>query len=113
MIMEQDQRQNPRYKLQGIHASITFIHPPLSTLCLNGEVVDFSCTGIKIKLNSPFSAIMDGSVKILLVLPASGIPLSITGNIKHQAASECGLEFEDNYPEDAFNELMFECSKSV
>lgn len=112
--MEKDQRQYPRYKPQGLQASITFEHPPLSTLCTNGEVIDFSCTGIKIKLNSPLSAIMDGKVKILLVLPDSGIPLTITGIIKHQtSSSECGLEYENSHSEDIFNDLMFECIKST
>lgn len=112
MIMEQDQRRFPRYKLKGIHASITFIHPPHSNLCINGEVLDFSCSGIKIKLHSPLSTVMDGRVKILLILPESGIPLTINGTIKHQTASECGLECENNFSEEDFNELMFECIKS-
>jgi len=55
---------------------------------------------------------MDGRVKILLILPESGIPLTINGTIKHQTASECGLECENNFSEEDFNELMFECIKS-
>jgi hypothetical protein len=114
MIMQKDKRLHPRYMPQGIQASITFEHPPHDPLCTNGEVIDISCTGIKIKLSTPLAAIMDGKIKILLVLPDSGIPLTITGIIKHQKSpSECGLQYENSVSNDVFNDFMFECIKST
>lgn len=112
--MEQDKRQHPRYKAHGIQASITIEHPPQSPLCTNGDVIDISCTGIKIKLSKLLSEIINGKIKILFVLPESGIPLTITGIIKHQKSpSECGLQYENSLSDEMFNDLMFECIKNT
>lgn len=114
MIMTQDQRQYPRYQPQGIQASITIEHPPHDPLCTNGDIIDISCTGIKIKLSTPLSEIIDGKIKIVFVLPDSGTVLTITGIIKHQQEpSECGFQYENNLSEDMFNDLMFECIKTT
>ena len=88
--MEKDSRRHPRFKPKGMHASI------------------------KIKLSTPLSEIMNGKVKILLVLPDTGIPMSITGIIKHHISpAECSLQYAEPLADDVFNDFIFECVKSV
>jgi hypothetical protein len=105
-----ERRQHPRIYPQGLRAKI-FLDSQPDPLNLEGDVLDISLTGIKIKLDKP-SGDLDGKIKIALSLPDTGIPLSITGILKHQAnASELGLHYIGNPDADALDRLLFECTK--
>jgi PilZ domain len=106
-----ERRQSPRFNPRDLKASIMFesSHDPVS---LEGEVVDISYTGIKIKLKKPMPANRDGKVKIQLFLPESGIPFSISGILKHQLNSrELGLHYVDSPGVTVLDGFMFECIK--
>lgn len=112
--MEIEKRTHPRFKPQGLQASIT-IDPPAADakVVLAGEIVDMSYNGIKIRLDKPLLIDIDhGEIKIEITMPQSGIPVSIHGLIKHvREQYECGLQFTRNHSEQGVDELMFECIK--
>ena len=109
--MESEKRSHPRFMPEGLIANITIdLPPPDGEITIEGEVIDMSYTGIKIKLNTPFPADLDyGEIRILLTMPQSGIPVSIHGIIKH-CSDQCeyGLQFTDKHNVD---NLVFECIK--
>jgi PilZ domain len=110
-MTEVERRQSPRFNPQGLKASIT-LEPPHDPANLQGEVVDISHTGVKIKLNSPAAAGLNGKVKIQLFLPESGIPFSISGILKyHNNSDELGLHYMDCPVVEALDSFMFECVK--
>ncbi|CAG7857490.1 hypothetical protein MCAMS1_02330 [biofilm metagenome] len=105
-----ERRLHPRVYPQGLRAKI-FLETASDPINLEGDVLDISLTGIKIKLDKP-SEDLDGKIKIALSLPDTGIPLTITGILKHQAnASELGLHYVDNPDVDSLDRLLFECTK--
>lgn len=111
--MNTERRKCPRYLLNGVTATLSF-NPPLMAPQLYGEVIDMSYTGIKIQLQTPITEQLDGrQICIRLVLPETGIPLSINGVIRYQSASECGLAYLDQVPQDYLDEMIFECTKSL
>ena len=88
------------------------LEPPHDPIHLEGEVLDISYTGIKIKLYTPAAANLDGKIKIRLFLPESGIPFSISGILKHQVnATELGLHYVESPGIKALDGFMFECIK--
>ena len=110
-MTEAERRQHPRFNPNGLKASI-FLESPQDPCNVEGEVVDISYTGIKIKLNTPMAADMGGKIRIELFLPDSGIPFSISGILKHQLNSrELGLHYADRPDADALDSFMFECIK--
>ena len=112
--MDTDKRRHPRFSPNGLVASITIEPPPPDDeIILEGTVVDMSYTGIKIKLKTPIREDMPVSeILIKLIMPESGVPVSIHGFIKHlNAESECGLQYSENHPEHEVDDLMFECIK--
>jgi c-di-GMP-binding flagellar brake protein YcgR len=110
-MTEAERRQHPRFNPRGLKASI-FLEPPHDPSKVEGEVVDISYTGIKIKLNTPTAAEMDGKIRIELFLPDSGIPFSISGILKHHNNSgELGLHYADSPGVDVWDSFMFECFK--
>lgn len=112
--MKTEKRGHPRFNPQGLPAIITLEHLPDDQLCMNGEVIDISYTGIKIKLDTPLSAELDGRIKIQLFLPDSGIPLTISGIIKHQhLSSEYGLHYINTSSSDVLDDFMLECVKTA
>ena len=71
--MNTDKRQHPRLSLKGVHANIT-ISNALSedSIHLEGDMVDMSYSGIRIKLLSEMPQNLPASnVKIVLTLPNS------------------------------------------
>jgi PilZ domain len=108
-----DRRHSPRFNPQGLKASIILEYPQDST-DLEGEVVDISLTGVKIKLNSPMPLCNDSKIRINFLLPESGIPFSISGILKHQLNStELGLHYTDNRAVQLMDNFMLECIKLV
>ena len=111
--MIQDNRFRKRFHPEGLAAHI-IINPPLGgEITILGHVVDMSYGGIKIKLNEPIGhAVEEAELSINLVLPESGVPVSIRGRIKHIVnREEYGLKYSDRHTEFELDDLMFECVK--
>ncbi len=105
-----ERRLHPRVSPDGLRAKIFFgsLHDPDQ---LEGDVLDISLTGIKIKLDASPGE-LNGKIKIVLLLPETSIPLSITGTLKHQSTpAEVGLHYVGNPNADALDKLLFECTK--
>ena len=111
MLEAAERRLYPRVSPRGIDAKL-MVELPDGTANFDGDVVDISFTGIKIKLKSPMTTDMEGKIKIQLYLPESGTPLSISGIIKHQfSPEELGLHYLDDPSVLAMDKFMFECFK--
>jgi hypothetical protein len=112
-MVSAERRQSPRINPSGLKATI-YLEPSHDPNYMEGEVIDISYTGIKIRLNTPITNNIDGKIKIQLFLPDSGIPLSITGILKHQSAhSEIGMHYFQGPNVYEMDRFMFECTKLV
>lgn len=112
--METEKRAYPRYSPEGLRAGIAVEKPGHDLICMTGEIIDISCTGIKIKLDSPITANLIGKVRIEFELPKSGVPVKISGAIKHwESSSVFGLYFAEENPYDFMDSLLFECIKLI
>ncbi len=112
--MEIDKRSHKRFNPEGLAAHIMIDPPPPEpALTLDGVVVDMSYRGIKIKLNQPLAQeVNEAELRICIVLPESGVPMSIHGKIRHlRERCECGLQYAEQHTEDELDMLMFECVK--
>ncbi|CAA9890320.1 PilZ domain-containing protein [Candidatus Methylobacter favarea] len=108
-----EKRSYPRYKPQGLKASVNLEQPFNDLLRIQGEVIDISFTGIKIKLESPISADLEGKIKINLRLPECGIGITISGIIKHQHnPGEYGVHYIKTPSLDALDDFILECVKN-
>lgn len=108
-----ENRDRKRFNPEGLAAHI-IIDPPLGgVIVIDGQVVDMSYSGIKIRLKEPFAHVVEeAELRISLVLPESGVPVSIHGTIKHVVnREECGLQFAERHTEIELDDLMFECVK--
>ncbi len=72
-----------------------------------------SYSGIKIRLKELLAHDVEyAELRISLILPEFGMPVSIHGMIKHFVDHhECGLQYADKHTEDEMDGLMFECVK--
>ncbi|MBK8815883.1 MAG: PilZ domain-containing protein [Methylococcaceae bacterium] len=112
-MVSAERRQSPRIKPSGLKATI-YLEPSHDPASMEGEVLDISYTGIKIRLNTPITNNIDGKIKIQIFLPDSGIPLSITGILKHQnSQSEIGMHYVQGPKVYEMDRFMFECTKLV
>jgi c-di-GMP-binding flagellar brake protein YcgR len=110
--MESERRQSPRFNPHGLKANIIMLESLQNQDNLEGEVVDISHTGVKIKLKDPMPVSIDRKIRIELFLPESGIPFSISGILKHHNMSgELGLHYMDCPVVEALDSFMFECIK--
>ena len=112
--MEADKRIHQRFNPEGLAAHIIIDPPPPDeAIIIDGLVVDMSYSGIKIKLKQPFMQdVEEAELRISIVLPESGVTVSIHGLIKHvQAQHEFGLQYAERHTEDELDNLMFECVK--
>jgi PilZ domain len=108
-----DRRHYPRFNPRGLRANIV-LESSQDTINLEGEVVDISHTGVKIRLNSPMPHCNDRRIRINFLLPESGIPFSISGILKHQLNStELGFQYVDNPVVEELDNFMLECIKLV
>ena len=109
-----EKRQFPRFKTQGLNAVLTFYQAnSTEQLVLEGEVLDMSLTGIKIKLFSALPAgLSDSKINIALRTVHSKVPMNINGVIRHRTTSlQCGMQFTQETPKQAVDNLLFECSR--
>jgi len=114
--MKTDKRTHPRLSLKGVHANIT-ISSALSedNIHLEGNMVDMSYSGIRIKLLSEMPQnLPDSNVKIVLTLPNSDVSCTIKGAIRHiNNNAEVGLHYREHHKEDDVDAFMFECVKHI
>ncbi len=113
-MTQPERRKYPRLSPQGMKATITLdpIHNIAETI--EGDVVDISFTGIKIRLRTPIAGNMAGPIRIELVLPDTGIPFFIAGVLKHQdSPTELGLHYIDSPNVVDLDKFMFECVKLI
>lgn len=111
-FMHTERRLHPRLSINGLKAHISIDRLKNAPLEIDGNVIDISYTGLKIRLDSPLPEESEGIVQIVILLPESKIPLTIHGEIKHISPRfECGLYHGDHSTEEALDELMFECVK--
>ncbi len=112
--MEEDKRNHRRFNPEGLTAHIIIDPPPPDEeIVIDGQVVDISYSGIKIKLKHPLAHdVEQAELRISIVLPESQVPVSIHGMIKHMHnGNECGLQYAAQHTEDSVDDLMFECVK--
>lgn len=111
MLANQPERRNhPRFYPQGLQAVIFVEADP--ELSIAGEVIDISCSGIKIRLDAPLVATIHGKIRIRLTLPRTGIPLNISGIVKHQQRPcEYGVRYENSLSPEQLDDFLFECVK--
>lgn len=109
--MSAEKRQHRRIIPNGLKANILVNQRADEEMALNGEILDISLTGIRIKLKEPLHNPDNGKVKITLILPESGAPFTVHGILKHQPSnSEYGVHYT-NHAQGSIDDLMFECVK--
>jgi len=108
-----ENRDRKRFCPEGVTACIVINFEQGNEIQMDGEVVDMSYGGIKIKLRHPFSHLVEeAAINIRIVLPESKVPVSIHGKIKHLgSADQCGLQYASQHSESELDDLMFECVK--
>jgi hypothetical protein len=111
--MYTENRNCKRFNPIGLNAHIVIDLPSGEEIVMDGNVLDMSYNGIKIRLKRPLSYIAEiAELRISLVLPESGITVSIHGNIKHvQEDYAFGLQYKHHHTENTLDDLMFECVK--
>lgn len=110
--MNRDQRQYPRFDPHGLIAQVTLEHETEDQVYVNGEVIDISHSGIRLKLASPLAARINDKIRIQLILPESGIPLTISGIIKHELSDrEFGLHYANPPSRNDYDDIILECFK--
>jgi len=115
-VVDADKRTHKRFSPEGLVAHIIIEPPPPDDeIVIDGVVLDMSYSGIKIKLNQPLVyEIKEAELRISIVLPESGVTISIHGMIRHiQEQHECGLQYAGQHTESELDSLMFECVKYV
>ncbi|MDX8127691.1 PilZ domain-containing protein [Methylomonas sp. OY6] len=115
IAVENENRSRIRFNPEGLVAHIIIEPPPPGgEIIIDGQVVDMSYSGIKIRLKEPLGqAVDEAELRISIILPESRVAMSIHGNIKHiREDRECGLQYSPSkHSEDEFDDLMFECVK--
>ncbi len=112
--MKPDKRSHPRFHPEGLVATIRItLESPDKVISLRGDIIDLSCTGIKIRLDRPLMSDIDNSeIKILIRMPHSGVEASIHGRLRHCSDHGlCGLQFTAGHENDDMTQLMLNCIK--
>ncbi len=103
-----------RVKPENLQANITIIKSHEDKpLHISGQVLDISYRGLRIHLNRPAATNLDDClIKIVFVLPQSGVPVTISGKRRHcQHGVDLGLQFSGPLPEQQLDDFLFECVK--
>lgn len=109
-----EKRQSPRFKTTKLKALITLlISPDSAPVEIEGDVLDMSMTGLKIKLHTALpSNLGQAKIKISLTSAHSTIPIHINGVIRYQSlTTQYGLQFAAENTTQAINNLLFECAR--
>lgn len=113
--MSTENRRHARFNPKELKATITIFQPLVNKdIHLQGNVIDMSYSGIKIKLLSPMPHdLPESKIKITVIMPNSGISFTIKGSIKHvNKQAEYGVHYSQEHDEDAVDDFMFECIKT-
>jgi hypothetical protein len=106
-----EKRSHKRIKPAGIKADVHLNSNVKPDKVINGEILDISFSGIRIKLSKPLPKNTRGTIKISLKLPVSGSPFQIYGTLKHQQSdSECSIHYTDHVM-GSIDDLVYECIK--
>ncbi len=106
-----EKRLHKRIKPHGLIADVHLNQSVKPKLVINGEILDISFSGIRIKLAKPLAKNAQGTLKITMKLPVSGSPFQVYGTLKHQSSeSECSVHYTDHV-EGSIDDLMYECFK--
>lgn len=108
-----EKRNHKRIKPKnGLQAGLAFsssTQDKRQEISLDGDILDISYSGIRVKLKHPLTQDLSGNVKITMILPESGTPFSVHGILKHQQNENiCGLHYVDHV-DGSIDDLMFEC----
>ena len=115
LIMSKESRRHVRFNPKGLKATITICQPLINEdLHLQGDVIDMSYSGIKIKLLSAMpSDLPESKIIIVVTMPKSGISITIKGSIRHfNEEAEYGMHYSEDQNEHAVDDFMFECIKT-
>lgn len=114
-MLETEQRVYPRFEPKGVLANISIEVPPSkqAQFVAEGEVIDLSYNGVKVRLKRPLKTeVGQCGIKIEIIMPRTTTPICLHGIIKHiKKQCEYGLQFTDQDPETNIDDLMFECLK--
>ena len=111
-MTKKDQRLYPRFDPKGLTAHVTLEHEADQQIDISGEIIDISHSGIRLKLLSPLAVKINDKIRITLILPESGIPLTISGIIKHEITDgEYGLHYVTQPSKSDYDEIVLECFK--
>ncbi len=109
--MKTERRNHQRVKANNIKAGIYPVHTTEKEIDINGEIMDISRTGIRIKLKQPLKKSVNDKLKITLTLPQSGAPFTVHGTLKHlHSDTEYGIHYTDHV-EGSIDDILFECIK--
>ncbi len=112
--MAAEKREYPRFLPQGLHTTISISADNQEDLFYDdGEILDLSYNGIKIKLHKPIKLdYLEKTINLMIITPQSAIPITVLGLIRHYGNSnEYGLQFCESQNERIIDKLMFECIK--
>jgi hypothetical protein len=112
MLMDSDKCKHPPFNFNGLRVNITLIPVASSEkITLAGTLVDISYTGIRIKLSNEIHPdLPDSKIKMDFIMPASGVPVSIHGMLRHvNVQAEYGLQHSNRHPAQAMDYSILEC----
>lgn len=106
--MNIEKRNHHRHKPKNLQAGVT-ITTSDQEITLDADILDISLSGIRVKLKEAIASMINGRIKITMILPESGTPFAVHGILKHEHnEQECGVKFV-NHVEGSIDDLMFEC----
>lgn len=107
-----NQREHSRFNPKGLTAQVTLEHDTEEQIVVTGEILDISYSGIRLKLATALPVTINDKLKIKLILPESGIALTISGIIKHEISDlEFGLHYDTPTSQSDYHEIVLECFK--
>lgn len=109
--MKPEKRSHRRVKPSNIQADVSSAHASDEEVDLSAEILDISRTGIRIKLSKPLDTSIHDKLKINMILPESGTPFTVHGQLKHQhSETEYGIHLT-HHVEGSVDDMLFECVK--
>ncbi len=109
--MKPERRSYRRVKSKKIQADVSSTAQANQEMNLNGEILDISRTGLRIKLNQPLNSKIHDKINITLVLPHSGTPFSVHGIlINKHTETEYGIHYA-SHTHESIDDMLFECVK--
>ncbi len=109
--MKPERRNHNRVNPKDMSAEILSIPYSESETSLTGKILDISRTGIRIKLNKTLGKSINDKLKITMLLPESGTPVTVHGVLKHlHSDKEYGVHYT-HHIDGSIDDMLFECVK--